>query len=57
MYNISNLLKTPKGAKVLKAKLKTISENEKSKADYKKILQMICVKVNEYSLQKVKQNN
>lgn len=55
MDKIVNLLKTPEGAQALKAKLKGMPENEKAKENYKKIWTMVCTKVNEYNVQKMKQ--
>ena len=54
MHKIANLLKTPKGAQTLKSKLKAMPEKEKSKANYQKIWKIVCDKVNEYNLQKMK---
>lgn len=54
MEKIVNLLKTPEGAQALKLKLKGMPDNEKVKVNYQKIWKIVCTKVNEYSLQKIK---
>jgi len=55
MDKIANLLKTPEAAQALRANLKAMPESEKAKANYQKVWQMVCSRMNEYNLQKMKQ--
>lgn len=55
MDKIVNLLKTPEGAQALKAKLKAMPAAEKAKPNYANLWKLVCEKVDEYNLKKMKE--